>query len=547
MSLEVGIIGGIVEALALVADPEVIAEAVNDYLEEHPEATCPIDDTAGEGDTGKVWSADKTAGEVTTLTEAIEKIDEAAFTTKTETETTVTVTDLTDIVSWQNGYVTNGTEYPNATTYRHVAIEVSPTDEISAWDGADEIAIRFSDQMDGTTVKAAESNQKPCIIQSGVDSVVISVQYSYISKDAFKLRKKHTETTTTTKYCLDTDDLPQANSEKPVTSKGIHTAIKNGIHSIPCILERGSTFPIVFDAMNTIKRGAKLSASVSFTAFTSLQIGMQRENGNIDYAITVDGTNVTYNYGSNGSASAAHGLTIENNVQINVTEDTHGKIKILLTSNGSTFEKSWDFVQTIISKPFLDFTGTGGEASFSFCPEDIDKDVWIFGDSYVTYSNARWMYYFMESEYANNAMICGRSGSTSEEGIATLQTLLALGNPKYILWCYGMNDGADSGSAPDESWKECLDAMIALCTANGITPILATIPTVPSISNEKKNAYVKASNYQYVDFAAAVGAQSDGTWYTGMLYTDNVHPTEAGAKALYAQALTDCPQLCVKN
>lgn len=75
MSLEVGIIGGIVEALAPVADPEVIAEAVNDYLEDHPEATCPIDDTAGEGDTGKVWSADKTATEVEGLKEAIEKIN----------------------------------------------------------------------------------------------------------------------------------------------------------------------------------------------------------------------------------------------------------------------------------------------------------------------------------------------------------------------------------------------------------------------------------------------------------------------------------------
>ena len=74
MSLEVGIIGGIVEALAPVADPEVIAEAVNDYLEDHPEATCPIDDTAGEGDTGKVWSADKTAGEVATLTSAITRL-----------------------------------------------------------------------------------------------------------------------------------------------------------------------------------------------------------------------------------------------------------------------------------------------------------------------------------------------------------------------------------------------------------------------------------------------------------------------------------------
>ena len=52
-------------------DPADVDTAVAAYLEEHPEATAPIDDTAGEGDTGKVWSADKTAGEVATLTEAI--------------------------------------------------------------------------------------------------------------------------------------------------------------------------------------------------------------------------------------------------------------------------------------------------------------------------------------------------------------------------------------------------------------------------------------------------------------------------------------------
>ena len=544
--MNIGIIIGLIKALAPGVDPDVIEQAVSDWLDDHPEATTTVQD-------GSITEAklaqDVLAylAEIDTLSSAITRMDEAAFAEKTVTETVTTRTELKDTVTWEDGYVTNGTAYPTSTTYKHTTIEVVPTDEISVWDGADEVAVRFADQMNGTTVVNAGSNEKPCVIQTGVTSVVISVQTTYINKDNFHLKKKHTETITETVYGLDTDDAPQADSTKPVTSKGIYTAVKNGIHSIPCIIERGSTFPIVMDAMNTVKRGAKLSASVSFTAFTSLQIGMQRANGNVDYAITVDGTNLTYNYGSNGSASSAHGLTIANNVQINVTEDTHGKINILLTSNGSTFSKSWDFVQSIISKPFLNFIGTGGEASFSFCPEDIGKDVWIFGDSYLSYSTARWMYYYMESDYADNAMICGRSGSPSEEGIASLQTLLPLGNPKYILWCFGMNDGGDSGSAPDESWKECLDSMLAMCTANGITPILATIPTVPSVNNEKKNAIVRESGYQYVDFAKAVGAQSDGTWYSGMLYTDNVHPTAEGAKALYAQALTDCPQLCVKN
>lgn len=69
--MSIGMIIALIKKLGVTPDPSVIESAVDDYLEEHPEATCPIDDTAGEGDTGKVWSADKTAGEVATLTEAI--------------------------------------------------------------------------------------------------------------------------------------------------------------------------------------------------------------------------------------------------------------------------------------------------------------------------------------------------------------------------------------------------------------------------------------------------------------------------------------------
>ena len=72
---ELGTVVALIKSLGEQPDPEVVAEAVAAYLEDHPEATCPIDDTAGEGDTGKVWSADKSAGEVATLTEAIAEIE----------------------------------------------------------------------------------------------------------------------------------------------------------------------------------------------------------------------------------------------------------------------------------------------------------------------------------------------------------------------------------------------------------------------------------------------------------------------------------------
>ena len=68
---ELGTVVALIKSLGGQPDPEVVAEAVAAYLEEHPEATAPIDDTAGEGDTGKIWSADKSAEEIATLSSAI--------------------------------------------------------------------------------------------------------------------------------------------------------------------------------------------------------------------------------------------------------------------------------------------------------------------------------------------------------------------------------------------------------------------------------------------------------------------------------------------
>ena len=44
--------------------------------------------------------------------------------------------------------------------------------------------------------------------------------------------------------------------------------------------------------------------------------------------------------------------------------------------------------------------------------------------------------------------------------------------------------------------------------------------------------------------ARAVGGEEIGSgWYEGMLHTDNVHPNELGAKALYAQFIADFPEI----
>jgi lysophospholipase L1-like esterase len=137
----------------------------------------------------------------------------------------------------------------------------------------------------------------------------------------------------------------------------------------------------------------------------------------------------------------------------------------------------------------------------------------------------------------------GFPGASASHQIVSFRKLISIGHPKYIVWALGMN-GSDSESAINASWKSCTDEVIATCANKNITVILATIPNVPNRIQTFKNAYVKASGERYIDFAKAVGAESQGsTWYSGMLSSDNLHPDTNGAIALYSELLADFSEI----
>jgi lysophospholipase L1-like esterase len=174
---------------------------------------------------------------------------------------------------------------------------------------------------------------------------------------------------------------------------------------------------------------------------------------------------------------------------------------------------------------------------------DGKEDVWVFGDSYISLGDPnRWATQLVLNGH-KNLLLCGFGGAMSGNMIADFRLMLSVIKPKYLCWFLGMNDG-DSSSAVNTNWKTYVDEVIATCDAEGITLILATIPNVPNVINTFKNAYVKASGKRYVDFAKAVNGESTGaTWYTGMLSSDNTHPTALGAKALMRQFILDVPEV----
>lgn len=297
---------------------------------------------------------------------------------------------------------------------------------------------------------------------------------------------------------------------------------------------------------NSVKKNKEIIFSGKISTFNKISVGQGTNDLNGE-KIEIDGTNLVVYRGTDSTGvTVAHGLTIADYITVTIfVDNNHIAYITIMTSSGQfTYTTTSTYVGC---SPNIYATTDASTAltdcRLSFVCNDIKESVWIFGDSYVSYTSDRWIYYIEKMGYTKH-LLNGFSGQTSGRAIMDLNNLLNYGTPKYIVWALGMND-ADGGSIANEVWKSCYDEVVALCNEKGITPIFCTIPNVPSVSHVYKNQIIMESDYQYINFADAVGALDDTTWYTGMLSNDNVHPTVTGGIALASQALKDFPLICI--
>lgn len=283
----------------------------------------------------------------------------------------------------------------------------------------------------------------------------------------------------------------------------------------------------------------------------------------LGYYITLTPTTIVVKRMDTGStpASASHGLTLTQHTTIVVETDVKDKasvanndvLKVTITiydNLGNSFsldcDNYWGY-----GTPFF----TNGNTSFavdvslSFFPKSNENRVWVFGDSYweFTYLQKRPPYWLFVNGH-RNFLLCAKGGMSQEDQLVALNNLLSTGfKPSFIFWMLGMNDSNDTIEGDDiivnPSAKARLDTFISICEDNGIIPILATTPTVPTRQHSGLSDYVRSLGYRYVDVAKAVGCDTDGNWYTGLLGDDGVHPTSAGSKVIYSQILLDFPEI----
>lgn len=293
-----------------------------------------------------------------------------------------------------------------------------------------------------------------------------------------------------------------------------------------------------------IKKNAVLGFSANITTFTDLVVGQGKTAMNQTAYLVIDDTNVNvYRYTTEPIEwiSLPHGLTIQDYINVTITQDSTrvNYAKISITSNGDTYNYSNAFWQGCGDYIYANTTGsTFTNAVLSYGCRDIEKEVWMFGDSYFDH----WIDQALTDGFKN--FLCdGWSGRKAQQGVRSLNQLVSLGKPRTIVWCLGMND-SDSSTAINVDWGKAYNSVISICSENNITPIFCTIPNTPTQRNTFKNTLIRDSGFNYIDLAKFVGADTAGsTWYSGLLSNDNVHPSTVGDVVIAKFMESSLPQI----
>lgn len=452
--------------------------------------------------------------DISTL-EQIITVDEYTETTSEE----ITPNWTTGFVEPSNGQIYTGGTYDNFIYSQKISVEQGDTIRLWNVETNAYTVMRTITAYDGENLKASAgvgSDSSTYTVPADVDGIIITrVNNGY----TYKIYHEH--------Y----DAIEKANIKLP----------KLGYMRSTGDIGDGESLEL---PEHNVKHDGVTAFTCRITSFDSIKIG--KNISGTPYAI-IDDTNIVLT-NSSTSVTVAHGLTIADDLQVIIETQQNTKLKrIVVSSHGNDYVYNSDFGWLDDQgEPYVTSIGsTLTDCVLSWTSRHINKPIWIFGDSYISYANNRWAYYLIQDGYLESCMLNGFSGEASTKAYAALANLLTATVPKMVVWCIGMNNG-DTESAVNSTWKEYYDKIINLSKKYGFELILYTTPTTPDVNNNFKNAIVRASGYRYVDVDGALKADDNGNWISGTLYSDNVHPTVQGAKVIYHRFLADLPELTSK-
>lgn len=431
--------------------------------------------------------------------------------------------NIIESLTWTSGYMSiNGNVSSSSSLHYTNKILVKEGDILSSKN-----TFRFVTAFCGDTVIPAkgdsDGNNMSYTVPEGIDGVVIT-RYTNATSDIIK---------TTTVYKNILEDRVET-LEYSITNMGYMRTSGN--------LSNGQTLSLPY---HNVKNHNVIVFSANITSFDSLKIGKQTNT-----FVTIDNTNVSVTCDiSSQNFSVAHGLTIQNNIQVIIENETSIKpSRIRVLSCGNEFEATIPnnarFLMDEGSHYVTSINSTLTDCAFSWTSRHINKPIWLFGDSYFTWYPERWTYYLARDGFTDSCMLNGHAGQNSSSALLALTNLLKVRVPQMVVWCLGMND-KDGDTEVNSSWLDCYNNLVNLSNEYGFKLVLYTTPTTPTMNNRFKNAIVRNSGYRYVEADKSLRIDDDGNWIEGTL-DDNVHPTIKGAKLLCYRFLADIPELTSK-
>lgn len=233
-----------------------------------------------------------------------------------------------------------------------------------------------------------------------------------------------------------------------------------------------------------------------------------------------------------------HNLIIDKYFNCSLSIRENGKWIINITSNGNVYNYDFTFNDLVPWMPFyFNSTHEMYDATFMTNYESLKNDIWIIGDSYIGNNIEDTRLYSHLRNIAKECLIISKSGMTSKEGATIISDLLSMGvgQPKYLIWQLGMNDG----TTVDE-YQTAIQKVKSVYSGE---LILTRIPSVPTLSKTAINNFIDSTGNRIIDFKGAVQNSDDSSWLSGLLSSDGVHPTALGANVLATQMIIDVPEL----
>ena len=302
----------------------------------------------------------------------------------------------------------------------------------------------------------------------------------------------------------------------------------------------GNSEIIAFSNIPNCKQNNVLSFYGNIVGDFSGKVGIS--HGKIEYRcgfIEVDSKNIyVYTDESTVTDTFPHGLSISDFISIVVNVTYRNKAKVKISTINGQFEKevTWQGCRDDVLFENTDLLLKNVVATFTL--NDLDKDLWCFGDSYFDFWAIK-MYDLGFGNFYSDAF----SGRNSADALVSLKNAIVYEIPKKIYWCMGMND-PDQADSINQTWKDATDELISICSEKKIDLIFSTIPTTPKNNHKYKNDYIRSSRYDYVDIEKALVKNAEtGEWYEGLISSDNIHPSDNGTNIIISVNIANFPEM----